>query len=301
MYFYIVELPYNTGSVIKRSTIHDQFGGNRQGGICPSSTYPFIFIFSANTGHKYGYTDDWDNEDIFSYTGEGQVGDMDFVRGNLALRDHIESGKRVFLFKYVRKAYVRFEGEMEFYDYDLFETPDRNGTDRLGIKFFFKRSGAVIEVGPEDLKIVADPLSQYSKETSRIIIPNSTERAGLVTSRVGQGAYRKSILHRWRYKCAVTKFSQPKVLIASHILPWKDAKDEQRMDIENGILLSPNYDALFDKNFISFEDSGKIILSDKTSINEYGKLGITGRERISNLTTGNKEYLDFHRSKLLLA
>lgn len=68
MYFYIVHLPFAFGSIIKRSTIHAQFGGNRQGGICPSAAYPFIFIFSANTGQKYGYTDDWDNEDIFSYT-----------------------------------------------------------------------------------------------------------------------------------------------------------------------------------------------------------------------------------------
>ena len=82
------------GIEYKRSLIHDKYGGSRQSGIAPSISYPFIFIFSGSTGQKYGYTDRWDNEDVYSYTGEGQTGDMEFIRGNLALRDHIKSGKR---------------------------------------------------------------------------------------------------------------------------------------------------------------------------------------------------------------
>lgn len=70
--------------------------------------------------------------------------------------------------------------------------------------------------------------------------------------------------------------------------------DEQRLDIDNGILLSPDYDALFDKHLISFESSGKIILATDLSLDSLKSIGITGKERIRNLTAGNKDYLDHH-------
>ncbi|RZK01892.1 MAG: HNH endonuclease [Flavobacterium sp.] len=127
------------------------------------------------------------------------------------------------------------------------------------------------------------------------LMPNITERQGLVTSRVGQGAYRKRIIHRWEYKCAVTGFDKLNVLIASHILPWANADDNQRLDVHNGILLSPNYDALFDRNLISFENSGKIILSNSISLDAFKKVGVSGTEKINNLSTYNLEYLDKHR------
>jgi len=126
-------------------------------------------------------------------------------------------------------------------------------------------------------------------------IPNTTERKGLVTSRVGQGAYRKRIIHRWEYKCAVTGFDKLDVLIASHILPWASANDNERLDVHNGILLSPTYDALFDRHLISFENSGKIILSDSIEAQAYNKIGVTGQEKINNLSSYNFEYLEKHR------
>jgi 5-methylcytosine-specific restriction protein A len=49
--------------------IHDEYGGNRQGGIAPSAKAPYIFIFSGKSGAQYGYKDGWDNQNIFSYTG----------------------------------------------------------------------------------------------------------------------------------------------------------------------------------------------------------------------------------------
>ncbi|NVK53088.1 MAG: HNH endonuclease [Flavobacteriaceae bacterium] len=284
------------GQIYQRSQIHDKYGGNRQSGICPSAQEPYIFIFSGSQGKQHGYKDQWVNDKIYSYTGEGQVGDMQFTKGNLALLNHRDQNKRVFLFEYVQKGYVRFESELEFYDADYFETPDRNGDMRIGIKFFFNRVGAKPLIRPEqlDLEFAADSL----RDKYDIILPNETERKGLVTSRVGQGAYRKGIIHYWNYKCAVTQFNDPRILIASHIVPWKDASDKERLDVENGILLSPTYDALFDRHLISFENSGKIILSDQISWEDFKKIGVSGNEKIWQLSEGNKEYLDKHRSKV---
>ena len=243
----------------RRRDIHAVYGGNWQSGICPSSNYPYIFIFTGISGHQHGYEDGWDNPNIFTYTGEGQLGDMNFTRGNLALKEHLNQGKRVFLFSSVGGGFVEFISELEFFDAGYFETPDREGNRRQGIKFFFKRAGAYLPIDVDKLNLVADLTGESQYE---IKLPNVTERSGLVTSRVGQGAYRKRIIHRWEYQCAVTGFSKLEVLIASHILPWKIATDEERLDVDNGLLLSPTYDALFDRHLISFEKNGSIVLSD---------------------------------------
>lgn len=288
--------PFIPDQIIKRSVIHDEYGGNRQGGIAPSAKFPYIFIFSGKSGYQYGYKDGWDNPNVFSYTGEGQVGDMRFVKGNLALRDHINNGKRVFLFEYERSGYVKFISELEFYDIGYFDTPDINKNERVGIKFFFKKKGAYIPVTPEQFQV--NRVNEDNPGYADIILPNSTERSGLVTSRVGQGAYRKRIIHRWEYQCAVTGFNKLDILIASHIVPWSKATDAERLDVHNGILLSPTYDALFDKHLISFDHQGKILLSNSIETASYEKIGVTGKEKIHKLSRYNFEYLDKHREVL---
>jgi 5-methylcytosine-specific restriction enzyme A len=247
------------GKNYRRSEIHDRFGGNRQAGISVSSANPYIFIFSGQTGHQHGYIDRWENENVFSYTGEGQIGDMQLTRGNLSLYEHLRTGKRVFLFLQEGKGYWKFEAEVELDEVDTFVATDREGNDRIGIKFFLKKVGVLLSYKSPHLS--AQLLSNPGVVRA-IDIPDETERRGLVTSRVGQGAYRKSILYRWNFKCAVTNYTKNEILIASHIVPWKNASNADRLNVHNGILLSPTYDALFDRHLISFENSGKIILSE---------------------------------------
>jgi 5-methylcytosine-specific restriction enzyme A len=218
---------------------------------------------------------------------------MKFIKGNLALLEHLKNGKRVFLFESVSKGFVKFVCEVEVFDFGYFNTMDTSGTMRLGIKFFIKKVGAEIPAYPElttKISLTEDPKIQLGLNTSGV-----TERKGLVTSRVGQGAYRKSIIHRWEYKCAVTGFDKLDVLIASHIVPWAASTDNERLDVDNGILLSPTYDALFDRNLITFENNGKIILSDAIEFSAFKKLGVTGTEMIKNLSQNNFNYLERHR------
>jgi len=289
---FIPEQIYN-----RRQDIHAKYGGNWQSGICPTSNHNYIFIFSGKSGAQHGYQDGWDNPNIFTYTGEGQSGDMQFTRGNLALKDHIKSGKRVFLFESESRGYVRFKSELEFYDVDYFETKDTSGITRIGIKFFFKRKGSFVPIQPslfDKQLILAEPKSVYEFNQ-----PNKTERKGLINSRVGQGAYRKRIIHRWEYKCAVTNFNKLEILIASHIVPWSESNNIERLDVDNGILLSPNYDALFDKHLISFENNGKIILSNSIKMEAFKKIGVTGTEKINDLSQYNLSYLERHRAILI--
>ncbi len=286
-------LPFIPNKRYKRTDIQDEYGGTRQGGIAPCSKYPYIFIFSGKTGNQYGYADAWDNENVFSYSGEGQIGDMKFNRGNLALREHLNLGKRVFLFEYVASGIVEFKTELEFFEYGFFEAADREGKIRQAIRFFFKRKGIFLPEAAyqfRNITTVSDVSTAYTHK-----IPNVTERQGLVTSRVGQGAYRQRIIHRWEYRCAVTGFTKPEILIASHIVPWKESTDTERLDVNNGILLSPVYDALFDRHLISFENNGKIILSDKVESFALQKIGVNGKEEIKKFHDENIYFLERHR------
>jgi 5-methylcytosine-specific restriction protein A len=286
----MANLLFKIGEIYKRSEIHDKFGGSRRGGISPSAKQPYIFIFSGGSGKQYGYSDKWENKHVFVYTGEGQLGNMTFTKGNLALFKHMSMGNRVFLFLNEMKAYVRFEGELEFDDFEYFSTKDREGNMRKAIKFFFYRAGWIKNNQSKDLFSNGGPISNN--------IPNETEREGLVNSRVGHGEYRKRIIVRWQNKCAVTGYNQKGILIASHIVSWKESTNQERLDVHNGILLSPVYDALFDKHLISFENNGKIIFSTRFSNSKYHLLGVTGKEMIKDLSTSNLPYLERHRSQL---
>jgi 5-methylcytosine-specific restriction protein A len=119
--------------VYKRSELHDSYGGNRQSGISPSQKSDVIFLFTGDTGKEYGYEDCWKSSTIFNYTGEGQVGDMKFERGNKSIRDHISNGKSMYLFEQLGNGLVRFLSEVKYIDYHQKEGLDRNNNPSLTV------------------------------------------------------------------------------------------------------------------------------------------------------------------------
>lgn len=127
--------------------------------------------------------------------------------------------------------------------------------------------------------------------------PTVTEREGLVVSRVGQGYFRSLLVGKFDYKCAVTGSGLKAILIASHIVPWRDSTDEERLDVNNGLLLSPLYDALFDKHLISFDKNGKIMFSSALSLAEFERLGVDMSASIT-VDAGMEAYLARHRKCL---
>ena len=275
------------GNEYKRSELHDAFGGNRQGGIASCAKADIVFLFSGETGEQYGYSDGWDG-DYFMYTGEGQTGDMVFARGNAAVRDHEQNGKRLILMQTTQPTFVKVVGEFACVDYEYFEAPDKDNMSRRAIRFVLET------VDQNDIRA---PETAGPSLKRRYKLPTKTERKGLVTSRVGQGEYRQALLDKFEAKCAVTQLGIEEVLIASHIVPWRDSNDHERLDSDNGILLSPNYDALFDKHLISFEDSGEIIVSPMIKPHQLSLLGISTEAKIS-VTELMKPYLARHRAKL---
>lgn len=115
--------PFIIGEIYKRTELHDKYGGQRQGGISTPAKYPYIFLFTGGTGERYGYKDRWQGN-IFSYTGEGQKGNMEFVAGNRAIRDSEKNGEELHLFKYKKKGYVEYMVELIYTGYRIEQGSD---------------------------------------------------------------------------------------------------------------------------------------------------------------------------------
>ena len=123
------------GQVYRRQELHRSYGGQWQGGISTPSGQPFLFLFTGETGRQYGYRDGWTDEGLFLYSGEGQHGDMAFVRGNRALRDHVAEAKDVHLFEYVHAGHVRYIGQMVCTGFHQRQSADADGRMRQAIVF----------------------------------------------------------------------------------------------------------------------------------------------------------------------
>lgn len=130
-------------------------------------------------------------------------------------------------------------------------------------------------------------------------IENETEKLTLTKARVGQGEYRKKLLGLCPF-CPITLISDDRLLIASHIKPWAASNDFEKTDPKNGFMLTPTFDFLFDRGFLSFTDDRKTILSPFLSNMTYSKLGISDNKLIPHLPTDGREiYLDYHRTTIL--
>jgi 5-methylcytosine-specific restriction enzyme A len=123
------------GSTYNRRNLHAKYGGQAQGGICTPARHPFIMLFTGESGTAYGYHDGWTPEGVFQYTGEGQRGDMSFVRGNRAIRDHEKDGKDLYLFEQAGRGRVRYIGQMFCAGYHERPGPDVAGSQRKIIVF----------------------------------------------------------------------------------------------------------------------------------------------------------------------
>lgn len=145
---------------------------------------------------------------------------------------------------------------------------------------------------------------------SSTIIPNSsssvtkveedelTERIALRKSRLGQGRFRKEVLNRWNSKCSLTSIDMGDILIASHIKPWRDCDNSyEKLDPDNGLLLLANYDAAFDKGYITFNEDGKILISD--SFKKYvNQMGIDTSLNLRQGFLDSEKYMRYHRENI---
>ena len=151
----------------RRDDIHLKFGGSWQNGISSSSTSPAIFLFTGDTGEQYGYRDGFDKAGVFSYSGEGQVGDMTFRSGNKSVRDHAETGRGLYLFESSGKGHAhRYVGEFALANHSVRRGPDRNEDEREIIVFHLCR--VVVSVEGIELAATTTALTLYTMAEARV-------------------------------------------------------------------------------------------------------------------------------------
>lgn len=128
-----------------------------------------------------------------------------------------------------------------------------------------------------------------------------TERQAVILSRRGQGRFKQNVLE-FEKRCRVTGVEKLEHLRASHCKPWRDSDNSERLDGNNGLLLTPSVDHLFDRGYIGFEENGDLIVSPVADGYSLARMGVPTNESINvgAFRDSQQEYLAFHRENILL-
>lgn len=239
-------------------------------------------FFAYHLTHFFG---PFSLESYYTNSNKPQEGDTVYV---ISGDDSDDSGKDYFLegiFRLHRRQFgphrlTSLKGEREDFNYRLFLRPLRvpdspiamrraDWYDRKDVHRYFS-SGQNFNPIPSDYKprfdeLLAgfglaneDELAVDLAEIDKRKDVEQTTRDALVQARIGQGKFRADVMHLWGRgeKCPLTGIDVPELLIASHIKPWRDCDDSERLDPHNGILLATHADKLFDRYLMSFKCEG---------------------------------------------
>lgn len=124
------------------------------------------------------------------------------------------------------------------------------------------------------------------------------ERKYVRDVRITQHLFRKSLLFKHQ-KCQICKLGITELLVASHIKPWRICEGDEKINVDNGLLLCPNHDSLFDKGYITFDKSGMILISKSLDIETQKSLNIDMNIKL-NMSQGNADFMEWHRENLFI-
>jgi len=262
--------PYAGQTFQNRSQIASQYGGGPYSGIETPSGADYIMIFSNENLDLY--QDDFDSSgDVIVYTGTGTNGDMRFDGNpghkNGAIRDHMSEGKSIWVFNKQQGQAYEFIGFYFLFNYYWIQSLGEDGLNRQAIQFVMKR------------------------------LTTSSNIASTHQYRPDQYQYRSNLLAKFNSKCVITGLDKIELLIASHIKPYYLCERHERSDVNNGLILSPLYDALFDKFFITFDEYGRIVLSSEIQRCLTNGTISVNENAIINIDENMEQYMSFHRNQ----
>lgn len=137
---------------------------------------------------------------------------------------------------------------------------------------------------------------EIEKAEQRLGALVGSEKETIIKSRVNQGKFRDGLLQLYPH-CCLCGVDDSRFLVASHIKPWSESSGVEKLDLDNGFLMCPNHDSLFDSGYISFSDDGKILISSLLSTNNMNSLNVKSDMKIQ-LSKGNRKYLNYHRNHI---
>jgi hypothetical protein len=174
---------------------------------------------------------------------------------------------------------------------DFQSGPNKDGfraLERLGFQPVAKND----EDGSQD-----DEDETAEQEVLRRTDIGETEKERLVKARRGQGIYREN-LRTVEKQCRLTGLREPEHLRASHIKPWRECADKEKLDGFNGLLLSPHVDHLFDRGYISFSDDGTVLIAKGLKTEVLERWGLRSVQKTAAFRIEQQKYLDYHRTKV---
>lgn len=154
---------------------------------------------------------------------------------------------------------------------------------------------AVASLGQVDQEVL-EGQSVASDLANDSTIPDQTTRTHLANARVGQGLFRQTVLATEK-RCRVTGVSDPSLLRASHIKPWRDSSNKERLDRFNRLALAPHIDHLFDRYLISFTDTGRLLVSSRISAVVLDSWNISSGMMTGPFTPEQRAYMKHHRDR----
>lgn len=174
------------------------------------------------------------------------------------------------------------------YFFDLFSIP--NGIEN--IVQTLQNQELIQDINQQEIELI--------NQVQNLPILTQTEKNQIVAARIGQGYFRRNLILECGF-CPITQVDETTLLIASHIKPWKFSDNIERINPKNGILLTPTYDKLFDKGYISFTDDKRLLVSNILSDENKYKLNVVHDTVYPLLPTNGREgFLNFHRNHIYL-
>lgn len=167
-------------------------------------------------------------------------------------------------------AVVRKMGNLAHHD------PVIRAQNKVGLSHGGKLDGIVFEEFSENLgelsrqarlireKLGAPDIDKYINLDEFSEIPEGEYKKRMIKTRLGQSAFRKSVLGLFGNKCCVTGLYLPQMLVASHIKPWADSDEgKERTNPRNGLCLNAFHDRLFDQGLMTINKKYEVVLSSK--------------------------------------
>jgi len=254
---------------------YEGFQAISRGVVTPRGTKYIILFVTRQKQESLTQYRDFISGDYLHWEGEAKHGTDERVA-----RAH-ERGEEIHLFyRDIHHTPFRYHGPLEIRQF----IPQQHEPS----EFIFR---LVHDMSPED---------DVQVHRSELDLVPETERLTLIKARLGQGDFRQNLLEEWG-GCAVTGIEAPELLRASHIKPWRMSSNDERLNRFNGLMLLPQYDHLFDRGYITFENNGRIVPSPAIVTLPPHLLGIAMDARLRRVATDHLPYLEFHREAVFLA
>ena len=175
-----------------------------------------------------------------------------------------------------------------------------SNASKLDKEIFYEFNGKWDELAYESKELIAKYNGEQILDNYKDI-PNGYEKETLIKQRVHQQFFRQAVLASYNGACCITGLSNPELLVASHIKPWKDSTSNEKTDPKNGLCLNSLYDKAFDRGFITISDKYEIIVSNKIrdicngeSVDKFFNILKGHKINLPEKFLPQKEYLQYH-------